>query len=207
MSNEAQNEDVQAAENAAEPAKEAEVEQSETVDASAAVTVDEARIQELEAALAKAEATINDQKDSVLRAKADSDNARRRASAEVEKARKFALEGFAGELLSVVDNLERALQSVDPENEALKSAMEGVEITHKSFVGTLDKFGVKSIDPTGEAFNPEQHQAMSMQESADVAPNTVLAVMQKGYILNDRLLRPAMVVVSRASESGVDVQV
>lgn len=204
MSNEAQNEDVQAAENAAEPANEAEVEQSETTEA---LTVDEARIQELEAALAKAEATINDQKDSVLRAKADSDNARRRASAEVEKARKFALEGFAGELLSVVDNLERALQSVDPENEALKSVMEGVEITHKSFVSTLEKFGVKSVDPTGEAFNPEQHQAMSMQESADVAPNTVLAVMQKGYILNDRLLRPAMVVVSRASESGVDVQV
>lgn len=206
MSNEAQNEEVQAAENAAEQANEAEVEQSNPTDPAPGLTVDEARIQELEAALAKAEATINEQKDAVLRAKADSDNARRRASAEVEKARKFALEGFAGELLSVVDNLERALQSVDPENEALKSVMEGVEITHKSFVSTLDKFGVKGIDPTGEAFNPGQHQAMSMQESADVAPNTVLAVMQKGYILNDRLLRPAMVVVSRASESGVDVQ-
>lgn len=204
MSNEAQNEDVQATESAVESASEAELEQSE---AGEVLTVDEARIQELEAALAKAEATINDQKDSVLRAKADSDNARRRANAEVEKARKFALEGFAGELLSVVDNLERALQSVDPENDALKGIVEGVEITHKSFVSTLDKFGVKSVDPTGETFNPEQHQAMSMQESADVAPNTVLAVMQKGYILNDRLLRPAMVVVSRASESGVDVKV
>ena len=204
MSNEAQHEDVQAAENAAASANGAEVEQSETAEV---LTVDEARIQELEAALAKAEATINDQKDSVLRAKADSDNARRRANAEVEKARKFALEGFAGELLPVVDNLERALQSVDPENEALKIVVEGVEMTRQSFVSTLDKFGVKSIDPSGETFNPEQHQAMSMQESADVAPNTVLAVMQKGYILNERLLRPAMVVVSRASESGVDVKV
>ena len=171
------------------------------------MTVDEARIQELEAALAKAEATVAEQKESVLRAMAEAENARRRAGAEVEKARKFALEGFAGELLTVVDNLERALQSVDPADETLKGAMEGVEITHKSFISTIAKFGIKTVDPQGQPFNPEEHQAMSMQESADVAPNTVIAVMQKGYLINGRLLRPAMVVVSRASDSNVDVKV
>lgn len=200
MSNKAQNEEtVQDANVDSELANDAE----ET----SGLTVDEARIQELEAALAKAEATVAEQKDSVLRAMADAENARRRASAEVEKARKFALEGFAGELLNVVDNLERALQAVDPSDEALKGAMEGVEITHKLFISTVEKFGIKTVDPQGQPFNPEEHQAMSMQESADVAPNTVIAVMQKGYLINGRLLRPAMVVVSRASDNNVDVKV
>ncbi len=205
MSNEAQNEEnVQDVNANQEPAVESEATQQESVDG---LTVDEARIQELEAALAKAEATINEQKESVLRAKAEAENARRRASGEVEKARKFALEGFAGELLNVADNLERALQSVDPENEALKAAMEGVEITHKSFLSTVEKFGITPIDPQGQPFNPEHHQAMSMQESADFAPNTVMAVMQKGYVINGRLLRPAMVMVSKSPENKVDVEV
>lgn len=184
-----------------------DISDTEEVEASEGLTVDEARIQELEQALANAEAKIAEQKDSVLRAKADSDNARRRAEAEVDKARKFALEKFAGELLPVADNLERALQVIDHENETLKPMVEGVEITLKSFVSTVEKFGVKIIDPQGETFNPEHHQAMSMQESADFAPNTVMAVMQKGYLLNSRLLRPAMVMVSRASSSGVDTEV
>lgn len=205
MTNEAQNEEnVQDVNVNQEPAVESSDAQQEGVDG---LTVDEARIQELEAALAKAEATVNEQKESVLRAKADAENARRRASGEVEKARKFALEGFAGELLSVADNLERALQSVDPENEALKTAMEGVEITHKSFLSTVEKFGITPIDPQGQPFNPELHQAMSMQESADFAPNTVMAVMQKGYVINGRLLRPAMVMVSKSPENKVDVEV
>jgi len=205
MSNEAQNEEnVQDVNANQEPAVESEATQQESVDG---LTVDEARIQELEAALAKAEATINEQKESVLRAKAEAENARRRASGEVEKARKFALEGFAGELLNVADNLERALQSVDPENEALKAAMEGVEITHKSFLSTVEKFGITPIDPQGQPFNPEHHQAMSMQESADFAPNTVMAVMQKGYVINGRLLHPAMVMVSKSPENKVDVEV
>lgn len=205
MTSEAQNEEnVQDVNVNQEPAVESSDAQQEGVDG---LTVDEARIQELEAALAKAEATVNEQKESVLRAKAEAENARRRASGEVEKARKFALEGFAGELLSVADNLERALQSVDPENEALKTAMEGVEITHKSFLSTVEKFGITPIDPQGQPFNPELHQAMSMQESADFAPNTVMAVMQKGYVINGRLLRPAMVMVSKSPENKVDVEV
>lgn len=162
--------------------------------------------EELEGKLTKAEATIDGQKDAVLRAKADGENARRRAEQEVDKARKFALEKFAGELLNVVDNLERATLSADAENEAVKALLEGVELTHKSFIATFEKFGLETLDPQGEAFNPEHHQAMSMQESDEVAPNTVLAVMQKGYVLNGRLLRPAMVMVSRGSSKGVDTQ-
>ncbi|WP_100641822.1 nucleotide exchange factor GrpE [Alteromonas facilis] len=160
----------------------------------------------LEAELEAANATIEGQKESVLRARAEMENAKRRAEAEVSKARKFALEKFAGELLPVIDNLERALQVADAENESVKPLLEGVELTMKSFISTVEKNGLTLIDPQGEAFNPELHQAMSMQESAEVAPNTVIAVMQKGYQINGRLLRPAMVMVSRAPEGGVDTQ-
>ena len=164
------------------------------------------RIAELEVALAASEAKFTEQKDSVIRAIADADNVRKRAEGEIDKARKFALERFAGELLPVADNLERALQVADPANEAIKGVVEGVELTLKSFINTIEKFGMKVIDPQGQPFNPEQHQAMGMQESAELPPNTVMAVMQKGYEINGRLLRPAMVLVTRAPESGVDVQ-
>ena len=127
------------------------------------------RIYELETALSEAQATIKEQQDGVLRARADADNARRRAEGEVEKARKFALERFAGELLPVVDNLERAIELSDSDNEAVKPLLEGVEMTHKSFMSTIEKFGLSLIDPQGETFNPDLHQAMSMQESADHA--------------------------------------
>jgi molecular chaperone GrpE len=170
------------------------------------LTAEQQRIAELEEALLKAEATVLEQRDSVMRAKAEMENARRRADGEVEKARKFALERFAGELLPVADNLERALMMADTDNDAIKPMLEGVDLTLKSFVNCIEKFGVKVVDPQGQAFNPEFHQAMSMQESAEFAPNTVMAVMQKGYELNGRLLRPAMVMVSRAPEGGVDTQ-
>lgn len=166
-----------------------------------------ARIAELEAELEIANGTIDGQKDTVLRARADMENAKRRAEQEVDKARKFALEKFASELLPVLDNLERAMQVADAENDAIKPVIEGVELTLKSFTSTVEKFGMQVVDPQGESFNPELHQAMSMQESADLAPNTVMAVMQKGYTLNGRLLRPAMVMVSRAASDGVDTQV
>ncbi|MCY7295800.1 nucleotide exchange factor GrpE [Alteromonas sp. a30] len=205
MSNEPQNEEnVQDVNSGQEQVNDADQSNQGNVDG---LTVDEARIQELEAALAKAEATINEQKDGVLRAKAEAENARRRASGEVEKARKFALEGFAGELINVVDNLERALQSTNASDDALKAVIEGIEITYKSFISTVEKFGITPIDPQGQPFNPEQHQAMSMQESAEHAPNTVMAVMQKGYLINGRLLRPAMVMVSKSPENNVDVEV
>lgn len=166
-----------------------------------------ARVAQLEAALEVANSTIEGQKDAVLRARADMENARRRADQEVDKARKFALERFAGELLSVLDNLERAIQVADVQNEAIKPVIEGVDLTLKSFISIVEKFGMEIVDPQGETFNPELHQAMSMQETTEFAPNSVMAVMQKGYTLNGRLLRPAMVMVSRAASGGVDTQV
>tara|TARA_R110000751_G_scaffold307830_1_gene432481 strand:- start:84062 stop:84724 length:663 start_codon:yes stop_codon:yes gene_type:complete len=167
---------------------------------------DQQRIVELEAAVIAAETKLADQKDSVMRAIADADNARKRAQGEIDKARKFALEKFAGELLPVADNLERALQVANPEDEAIKPIVDGVELTLKSFISTIEKFGMTVIDPQGQPFNPEQHQAMSMQENAELPANTVMAVMQKGYEINGRLLRPAMVMVTRAPEGGVDTQ-
>ena len=163
------------------------------------ISAEQERINELELAVATAQATVSDQKDSVIRAKAEVDNIRRRASQDVEKARKFALEKFAGEMLTTVDNLERALQSIDKDDESKKGVIEGIELTLQGFTSSLDKFGVKAVDPQDQPFNPEFHQAMSMQEVPDVAPNTVIAVMQKGYELNGRLIRPAMVMVSKAA--------
>jgi molecular chaperone GrpE len=170
------------------------------------MSVAEAQILDLEQQLAKANATIDEQKDSVLRARAEMENARRRSEQEVDKARKYALEKFAGELLPVIDNLERAMQSANVEDELIKPLLDGVDLTHKAFISIIEKFGMQVVDPQGEQFNPDHHQAMAMQESVDVPPNTVLAVMQKGYVLNGRLLRPAMVMVSRAPSEGVDTK-
>ena len=157
----------------------------------------EAKIAQLEAALLASEAKIQEQQDGVLRAKAEVENMRRRTETEIDKARKYALNKFAEELLPVIDNLERAIQAADTENEAVKPLLEGVELTHKTFVDTVSKFGLKEINPEGEAFNPELHQAMSIQESPDHESNTVMFVMQKGYELNGRVIRPAMVMVSK----------
>lgn len=184
----------------------AETEQHDADQAFLELTEDQQRIVELEAAVIAAETKVVEQKDSVMRAIADADNARKRAQGEIDKARKFALEKFAAELLPVADNLERALQVANPEVEAIKPIVDGVEMTLKSFISTIEKFGMSVIDPQGEPFNPEKHQAMSMQENAELPPNTVLAVMQKGYEINGRLLRPAMVLVTRAPESTVDTQ-
>ena len=143
------------------------------------------------------EAELEAAKDAALRAQADAMNVQRRAEQEVEKARKFALERFCGDLLSVVDNLERALESSGDEQGSAALA-EGVELTRKGFMDVLAKYGVEAVDPQGEPFDPETAQAMSMVEQPDVEPNSVVAVMQKGYLLNGRLLRPAMVMVSKA---------
>jgi molecular chaperone GrpE len=143
------------------------------------------------------EAELEAAKDAALRAQADAMNVQRRADQEIEKARKFALERFCGDLLSVVDNLERALESSGDEQGSAALA-EGVELTRKGFMDVLAKYGVETVDPQGEPFDPETAQAMSMVEQPDVEPNSVVAVMQKGYLLNGRLLRPAMVMVSKA---------
>jgi molecular chaperone GrpE len=136
-------------------------------------------------------------KDAALRAQADAMNVQRRAEQEIEKARKFALERFCGDLLSVVDNLERALESSGDE-QGQGALTEGIELTRKGYMDVLAKYGVEPVDPTGQPFDPETAQAMSMVDQPDVEPNSVVAVMQKGYLLNGRLLRPAMVMVSKA---------
>ncbi len=177
-------------------------------DSNSASNVDEsslvARIAELEQALADGHKAVADHQDVVLRTRAEMENVRRRSAQDVEKAQKFALEKFANELLSVVDNLERALSLVDANNEGLKAMAEGLELTLRGFLTSLAKFGVEVVDPVGQPFNPELHQAMSMVEHAELPANSVLLVMQKGYTLNGRLLRPAMVAVTRVPEAGVD---
>ncbi len=137
-------------------------------------------------------------KEDALRAQADAQNVMRRAEQDVEKARKFALERFCAELLPVVDNLERALEASSGDDEVVKPIAEGVQLTLKSFQDALKKFHIEAIDPVGEPFDPQLHQAMSMVENPDVEPNTVTLVMQKGYTLSGRLVRPAMVMVSKS---------
>lgn len=151
-----------------------------------------ARITELEEQLKAAQ-------DQSLRAAADVQNARRRAEQEVEKAHKFALERFANDLLAVVDSLERGLELSSDDDPAIKPMRDGIELTLKLFADTLARYQVVAVDPHGEPFNPELHQAMTMEERDNVEPNTVVKVFQKGYTLSGRLLRPAMVVVSKAS--------
>jgi molecular chaperone GrpE len=138
-------------------------------------------------------------RDASLRAQADAQNVKRRAEQDVEKARKFALERFASDLLPVVDNLERSMEAASGGDEVSKSIAEGVELTLKSLLDVMKKYNIEVVDPESEPFDPQLHQAMSMVENPDVEPNTVIAVMQKGYTLNGRLIRPAMVMVSKAA--------
>jgi len=157
--------------------------------------------EELTLLLEDARGKADEHWDQVLRTNAELENLRRRAKQDVENAHKYALEKFAQELLPVKDSLEMGLAAASGEAdaaEAIKQLREGTELTLKMLSAAMEKSGIKEIDPVGETFNPEQHQAMSMQESEEHAPNTVIAVMQKGYQLNDRLIRPAMVVVSKA---------
>ena len=179
--------------------KESVTTESATADTGAAP--DAERLQQQ---LAEAQAQAQQERERAIRAAAEMENLRRRAAMDVEKAHKFALEKFAGELLPVIDSLERALEMSDRENEQLKPTLEGVELTLRSMLNAVGKFGVLPIDPQGEGFDPNRHQAMSMVENPNVAPNTVLAVMQKGYELNGRVIRPAMVMLAKAP--SVDVK-
>jgi len=153
----------------------------------------ENKITQLEQQLAKAN-------DDMLRAAAEVQNLRRRTEQDIEKAHKFALERFAGDLLAVVDSLERGLELTRDveDNPTAKSVREGLELTFKLLIDTLNRYQITVVDPLNQQFNPELHQAMSMREDLEHEPNTVLEVFQKGYTLNERLLRPAMVVVSKA---------
>lgn len=173
---------------------------AEATDAAAAETAEEVdprdeRIAQLEAELAVAQGGV---RDAQIRAQAEIENIRRRTEQDVEKAHKFALEKFANELLPVIDSLERALEVADKENAELASMIEGIDLTLKSLLAAVRKYGVEAVDQVNVPFNPDVHQAMSMMESEEVAPNHVLMVMQRGYTLNGRLLRPAMVAVAKA---------
>ena len=157
------------------------------------------RIVELEGQLASAQ-------ENALRAAAEVQNIRRRAEQDIEKAHKFALEKFATDLLAVLDSLERGLEVSDPADETIRPMREGMELTYKLFLDTMKRFQVERVDPQGEPINPEMHQAMAMEESIHAEPNSVLKVFQCGYVMNGRLLRPAMVVVSKApSEAPVKI--
>jgi molecular chaperone GrpE len=152
-------------------------------------------VAELDAARAKAD----EHWEALMRARADLDNLRKRQAAELEKAHKFALDGFVRELLPVRDSLELGHDAAQSEGADVAKLREGTELTLKLLGDALARFGVLAVEPLGEPFNPEFHQAISMQPRADLAPNTVTAVMQKGYTLNGRLVRPALVLVSQAA--------
>ena len=155
-------------------------------------------IEALEKQLAAAEHMVSEQQEQVLRAQAEMQNVRRRAEKDVENAHKYAVDKFVQELLPIIDSLERALDVIDPQADNMIAMREGIELTIKMFLGAMVKFQIEQINPTNQPFNPEFHQAMSMVPNADVTPNTVLMVMQKGYTMHGRLVRPAMVVVSKS---------
>jgi molecular chaperone GrpE len=138
--------------------------------------------------------------DQLLRTKAEMDNIRRRTQKDLENAHKFALEKFISEMLAVKDSLEMGMDAAIQENATVDSLREGSEMTLTMLEGVFEKFNVVELNPMGEKFNADHHQAMSMQPSDEHEPNTVMAVMQKGYLLNDRLVRPAMVMVSKAAD-------
>lgn len=148
------------------------------------------RIDELQQALDSA-------RDQGLRAAAEMQNLRRRAERDVETAHKYALEKFVAALLPVVDNLERALAAIDSDNAVVRPLGEGVELTHKSLLDVLRQHGVRIVDPAGQGFDPALHQAVAMVPHPELAANQVVEVLQKGYTLSERLVRPAMVVVSQ----------
>jgi len=157
----------------------------------------ELTVEELTKKLEAAEQKATDNMDQLLRTRAEMENLRRRTQKDMENAHKFALEKFVTELLSVKDSLEMGLDAAAHET-TLEKIQEGTELTLNMLKQVFEKFNVVEVHPQDDKFNPEHHQAMAMQESAEHEPNTVMAVMQKGYLLNDRLVRPAMVMVSKS---------
>ena len=155
---------------------------------------DEGQADDQETLLAELQAKADENWDRYLRAAAEAENVRKRAARDVEHARKYALESFGRDMLAVKDSLEMGLEAAESADaDALR---EGSQATLKLLGGTLERYGIEVVDPVGEPFDPELHEAMSMQPSGDVEPGSVLTVIQKGYTLNGRLLRPARVIVA-----------
>ncbi|MEG9531817.1 nucleotide exchange factor GrpE [Mannheimia indoligenes] len=172
-----------------------EAQQEENAPQEDPLALAQARITELETYITEADKR---EQDIHLRAQAEIQNIRRRTEQDVEKAHKFALEKFSKELLNVVDNLERGLDALDKAvtDETTQALVDGVEMTHKEFINTLAKFGVVAMGEVGEAFNPELHEAISMQPAEGIETNHISTVLQKGYTLHGRVIRPAMVMVA-----------
>lgn len=167
------------------------------------VVEDAPEVSELEAMRAELDNALGaaaEARDEVLRARAEVENIRKRAERDVTAAHKFGLERFVGDLLPIKDSMDLGYSALDTTTD-IDAIREGMTLTAKMFDTALEKAGVVALEPIGEAFDPEFHQAMTMQPSSDAAPGTVLAVMQKGYLLNDRLIRPAMVVVAKAPDA------
>lgn len=190
-----ENEVVQDEENI--EATEQEVEAAvNTKDESTPVEEAEVDIETLQALLEKEKENAQTNRDAALRAQAEMENLRKRTARDVESAHKYALEKFVNELLPILDSLTLGMNAAESA-ENVGELREGMDLTLKMFNGALEKFGVKEIDPQGEKFTPEQHEAISMQEIEGSESGTVVSVMQKGYELNGRLVRPAMVVVAK----------
>jgi len=158
----------------------------------------QASVEELTKALAAAQKQAQDNWEALLRQKAESDNLQKRSDREVEKARKFALEKFVNELLPIVDSMELGLEAAQKDDADVQGIREGIDLTTKMLLTAIEKFNVEAINPQDEQFDPQWHEAMAMQPVPNVEEGTVIFVHQKGYKLNDRLLRPARVVVAKA---------
>lgn len=180
----------QTSEALAEPAEEAEVEPANA----------EVSVEVLQKQLEEAQQQAADNLDKAIRTLAEMENLKKRVQKDLEDERKYGLAKFAKELLSVLDSLELGVQAATGDSPEVVKLREGSELTIKQFESVFAKFNIETVDPTGQPFNPELHQAMVMQPSSTVAPNHVITVFQKGYVLNGRLLRPAMVVVAKAED-------
>ncbi|MEN8177457.1 MAG: nucleotide exchange factor GrpE [Pseudomonadota bacterium] len=186
-----------------------EVTETEAIDAApeeAAAESAEAPAEDLTQLLEDARNKADDHWNQLVRAKAELDNLRKRTQRDLENAHKFATDKFSQDLLQVWDSLELGHQAALDESADVTKLREGTELTLKLLASVMQKNGIEQIDPMGKPFNPEFHQAMAMQDRDDVEPNTIVAVVQKGYILNSRLMRPAMVMVSKAPAPSVDEQ-
>lgn len=174
----------------------AEVASDAAVAADAQVLAD---IDQLTQALSESETKLSEMRDSVLRERADLDNQRKRLARDLEQARRFANERLLSDLLPVCDSLERGLAVENADVAALRA---GMDLTLKALLKVAETNGLKPLDPVGQVFNPELHQAVSTVDAPQQVPNTVVAVFQKGYVLNERLLRPALVTVAQAADDA-----
>jgi molecular chaperone GrpE len=167
---------------------------SEDFEANASASNEE---ESIERQLERTQETVKDYWDQIMRLKAEMENNRKRAVRDIENAHKFALKNFTEALLPVIDSMDMGQQAAAAENASLKSIVEGTNMTETMFIQVLEKYGLKRLNPVGEKFDPEQHQAISMIEDENVKSDHVINVMQKGFSLNDRLVRPAMVIVAK----------